>query len=565
MIKESFKFFFNKFIRQHTLSLAVILFLSFFSLLFSFISPLLIKTLVDNVFVARELNLFVYIIAGIVVMYLISSVSSYFNSFITGKLQLTLLKEVSESSFDTVQSASLKSTQNFKVGDLITRISGNSQIAINVPIRIIPQFFMSVTSIIVPFIIMMSLNYQLALVVISPVILFVFSSSIFGKRMEKIQKIFLESNASIYSFLKENLSLIPLIKVFNLSLWSQDRFKTQMDDYYGISLDFTKTSSLNSSLSSLILGVPIVLLITFGGYMVMNGSVSLGTFTAFMSYTSIFFSPISQLSGLWTSYKSALPAFDRVKEIFDMETEAIGDKEISVKSGKIEFKDVCFSYDKRLILKDFNATFSKGINYIIGDNGTGKSTILKLLCALYPPDRGFIELDGQNIADINPASLMENISMIFSEPYLFDGSIYENIEIGNLEASPEDIIQAAKQVKIHEFIESTPQKYETPVGEGGIMLSSGEKQKIALARAVLKDSPIILLDEVTKSIDADSRKSINNVLAELKNEKTIIIVTHNAHEIDDNSSIVYLEQLIEENNLVRNINPTNPVDNLIQV
>lgn len=542
MIKRSFKFFFDNFVRQHILTLIIILALGFSSLLFSFISPLLIKSLIDDVFVGKQVNLFVYIVAGIVGMYAVSSISSYFKGVITGKLQLTLLKEVSGSIFGVIQLASVKSTQELKVGDLITRIIGNTQIAVNIPVSITPQFFMSVVGIIVPFFIMISLNFQLALIVMSPVILFVVVSSIFGKKMENIQKIFLENNASVYSFLKENLSIIPLIKVFGIESWSQNRFKGQMDDYYVTSISYTKVSSLNSSLSSLILGIPVVLLIIFGGHMVLDGTISIGTFTAFISYTSIFFSPISQLSSLWTSYKSASPAFDRIKEVFDMEMGKNGNKEIEIKDGNIKMEDIWFSYNNRCILKGFNATFGKGLNYIVGDNGAGKSTVLKLICSLYDLDHGTIEIDGQDTAEIKRESLTRAISMIFADPYLFDGSIYENIRIGNLEASKDDVIRAAKLVKIHDFIEHTPEKYNTNVGEEGLILSSGEKQKIALSRAILKDSPIILLDEVTKSIDKASREAINEVINGLKNEKTIIIVTHNTSEIDDDGNIIYLRQ-----------------------
>jgi len=542
MIKESFKFFFNKFIRKHVLTIIIVLALSFFTLVFSFVSPLLIKSLVDNVFIARKDDLFFYIVMGILGMYIISSVSSYFTSYVSGKLQLTLLKEVAESSFSVVQYTSLKNNQSIKVGDLITRIMSNSQVAINIPVRIIPQFFMIIVSIIVPFLIMLSLNLQLGLIILSPVILFALTSSIFGKRMESIQKIFLESNASLYSFLKENLSIIPLIKIFRLEKWSQNKFKKEMDNYYSISLDYTKTSSLSSALNSLILGVPIVLLIISGGYRVMDGTISLGTFTAFIAYTSIFFSPISQLSSIWTSYKSSLPAFDRIKEIFDMESVDNGDREIEIKEGKIQFENVWFSYNGRHILKDFNATFTKGLNYIVGENGTGKSTLLKLICALYPVDKGVVTIDRQPIMEVKRESLNHNVALVFSDPYLFDSSIYENIRIGNLEADKDDIVRVAKQVKIHEFIESAPYKYDTNVGEDGLSLSSGEKQKIALARALLKDSPIILLDEVTKSIDIDSRESINDVIYNLKEDKTIIVVTHNAHEIDVSGNIIYLNQ-----------------------
>ena len=550
MVEDSFKFFFRRFIKKYIWTLVIILILSFFSLFFSFISPLLLKVLVDDVFIGGKVELFYYVLMGVVGIYIFSSVSSYFNNFMSGKLQLLLLKDVSEEAFTVVHFASFKNIQSMKIGDLITRILGNTQIAINIPVRIIPQFFMSLVGIVVPFCIMLSLDLELALIIISPIILFVLLSAVFGKRMEVIQKIFLETNASLYSFIKENFSIIPLIKVFNLEKWSQNRFNKEMGEYYNISLNYTKTTSLNLSLASLIMGVPIVLLMGFGGSMVISKVITIGTFTAFMSYISIFFSPISQLSGLWTSYKSSLPAVDRVKELFDMKPENLGGtKHLIVDKGDITFKNVWFSYDNRPILEGFNATFHKGLNYIVGDNGTGKSTILKLICALYEVDKGDILIDGHNIREIKREDLINNISTIFSDPYLFDDSIYENLRIANLDASKADIIHVAKLVKIDEFIEKTPDKYDTIVGEDGFSLSSGEKQKIALARALLKNSPILLLDEVTKSIDADSRKFINEVINKLKTNKTIIIVTHNSNEIHTRNNTINIPNKPNQDNI----------------
>jgi len=540
MMNSSYKHFFVKFIKPHASIIVILVALSFLSTLFSFITPLLTKSLVDDVFIDGRSELFGYIILGIAGTYIVSSLSTYLSGYKKGKLDLILFNDVANEAFNAVQLASIKETKRMKVGDLLNRIVINTRSAASMFTFIIPEFIINVMRIIAPLIIMYFLNPRLTLIVMLPTLFFLIPMSFFGKKLENTQRRSMERNASVYSFLKENLSMLPLIKVFGLEIWSQKKFNEQMKNYYDASIDYTKNSSLSNSVDSLIYGVPMVLLIIFGGPMVIQGSLTIGTFTAFMSYVVLLFGPVTQFAFLWSYYKSTSPALDRVNEILQLKQDNGGKEELIMKDGVIELSNIWFSYDSRPILQGFNATFKKGLNYVIGDNGTGKSTILKLLCSLYPLERGQIKIDGQEISNVRSGDLRKNISMIFSEPYLFDESIYENIRIGDLLASKHEIIHAAEQVGLHEFIMSLPQGYETEVGENGLKLSSGEKQKIALARAVLKKSPIVLLDEVTKSIDANSRKSINEVIKSLKKEKTIIIITHNIDEVEQDSNIIYL-------------------------
>jgi len=540
MMEQYFKYFLVKFIKPHAPALAILLALEFVGMLFSFVSPLLVKSLIDDVFIGGKTELFNYILLGTATTYVISAASTYLSGYNKGKLELILFNEVAKEAFDSVQSASLMEIQKMKIGDLLSRIVANTGSAIAMFTQIIPQFFINVVRVITPFIIILFYDWQLTLIVTIPALLFILPMILFGRKLEKTKKASLEKTGLIYSFLKENLCLVPLIKVFGLEGWSRSKFDEQMKDYYDASMDYTKNSSLNISVDSMLYGVPMVLLLLFGGPMLMQGSITIGTFTLFMSNVALIFGPISQFAFLWSYYKSCSPAFDRVKEIILLEKDKSGDEELIVKEGEITFNDVWFSYHNRHILQGFNATFKKGLNYVIGDNGTGKSTVLKLLCSLYPLDRGQIMIDGHDISKARKVDLRKNISMIFSEPYLFDGSIFENIHIGNLLASKEEIHNAAKQVNAHQFIMGLPQGYATQVGESGLRLSSGEKQKIALARAILKNSPIILLDEVTKSIDEESRRSINEVIRNLENERTIIIITHNPDEIEYHSNIVNL-------------------------
>jgi ABC-type bacteriocin/lantibiotic exporter with double-glycine peptidase domain len=538
MFKESFKLFFNVYIKKYLGTFITILFLGCFSMASSFINPMFIQILIDNVFSSKNYNVLFYILLGIILLFFLSSITSYFNNFITNKFRASLFKDVSENLFNLVQMSSMKNIQDKNSGDLMSRILGNSQITINTFTGILPQFFLSVISIIFPFFLLIYLNPYLGIITISPVLLFVLISRILGKKMEFVQKQIMESNAIIYSLLKEFISIIPLIRLFNLEKWSMIKFKKGTNEFYINSVNYGKILSWNYFFNSMIMGIPIILVLWQGGILIMNGYMTIGTFTAFISYISMFFSPISQLSLQWTAYKSSLPAFDRIKEINDMVIKETGEKELIVKNGEISFNNVSFSYDKKPILKNFNAKFNKGLNYIVGNNGIGKSTILQLICKLYTPKNGTIKIDKQNINNLNIKSLSKNIAIVFSNPYIFSGTVYENIQIGKLSSKKENIDHVLKLVELSEFIND---KKDINVGENGIHLSSGQKQKIALARTILKNAPILLLDEATKSIDFESKKIINKVIKKFKDKKTIIIVTHDLKEINPNNNIIHLK------------------------
>ncbi|MDR1820619.1 MAG: ABC transporter ATP-binding protein/permease [Methanobrevibacter sp.] len=538
IFKNNLVFFFNRFVRKHSVVFIAILLLSVVSYSFTFINPLFFQILIDNIFINKEFQLLNFVILGMFFIFAISAITSYLNSYLMGRLNNSLYREVSQYLFSIILSSSMKNYQSNDTGDLITRVMGNVQLAVGISSSVIPHIFTSIITIILPFIIMLHFNIYLTLITISPGLLFMVLNLYFGKKIEKNQTKFLMIQAKILSILKELISIFPMIKVFNLNTWANDKFRKVNEEYYSTSMGFTKISSANASFNSFVVAIPTILFIIFGGDMVLKGTLSIGIFTAFLSYISMFFAPISQFSSFWNMYKSSTPAIDRIKEIIDKDIKETSYEKLNFKDGTISFEDVDFAYGEKIILKDFNNQFYKGLNYLVGDNGTGKSTIMQLICGILTSDKGKITIDGQNINNIEQKNLFNHISIVFSNPYLFKGSIYENIIVGNLNAEKSDVEEVCNLVELEDFIKNHEEGYDYDVGESGQLLSSGERQKVALARALINKKPILLLDEAMKSIDEETRKTMNSVLKKIQNNKTIIIITHNLSEIEKPSNII---------------------------
>ena len=519
--------------------LAVIV-LSVSGMLFSLISPLIMRTLIDDVLIGKNTSLLYPLLAAMAGIFLISALSNYLSARMKGTLYIDLYREFSSRIFARLQLAEYVSVTKFRTGDLLSRNTGNVTTIVQNAIRTIPQILVIVLGIILPLSIMISMDAVLAAVVILPAGLFVVSSAYFGKRLKAAQRPALDAEAGIQSYLKETLPSAPLIRVFGLADWAGKNYDRKFRQFTDASVPVINLSSLSAAVTMLIYSVPTILILTLGSIAVLEGTITVGTLTAFIAYVTLFLSPVLQVADLWNSYKTSQASYDRIAEILDLEPETEGKLPLPPGGdGDIRFEHVGFSYDDRVILKDFNGHFSRCINYLIGENGSGKSTLLKLLCRLYSPDHGRITINGIDLASIRRNDLRSYVSIVFSDSLIFDGSIYDNILIGNLPATRDEVISAAAKAGLDDLVRALPGHYDTCVGESGHNLSSGEMQKIALARALLRDSPVIVFDEFTRSIDEESKRSIYQVIRQLTG-KTVIIVTHNMADIEEGSAIVSL-------------------------
>jgi len=498
--------------------------------------------LIDDVLIGKNISLLTPLLAAMAGVFLVSTLSNYLSARVKGTLYIDLYQEFSSRVFSHVQRAEYARLRKFKTGDLLSRITGNVTTVVQTAIKTLPQILVIILGIILPLAILVSMDAVLAAVVILPAVLFVFSSAWFGKRMKAAQRPALDADAGIQSYLKETLSSAPLIRVFGLEGWAVKNYDRQFRRFTDTSISVIRLSSLSSAVTMLIYSVPTILILTLGSISVLEGTITVGTLTAFIAYVSLFLSPVLQVSDLWNSYKTSQASYDRIAEVLELEPGVEGGESLLPDgAGDIHFENVSFSYDDRVIISDFNGHFTRGINYLIGENGSGKSTVLRLLCRLYSPDHGRITIDGVDLASVRSDDLRSCVSIVFSDSLIFDGSIYDNILIGDLSATREEVMLAAQKAGLDDLIGTLPGHYNTCVGESGLNLSSGEMQKIALARVLLRDSPVIVFDEFTRSIDEESKRSIYSVIRQLS-EKTVIIVTHNMADIEEGSNVVHLEK-----------------------
>ncbi len=521
-------FLINGYLKEYKKEIFVLCIITIITSLFSLISPLFVQVIVDEVILNKNGHLLKLILINLTIFYFISAIAVYIKNYLSEYIKIKIFQKKLMELIPII----ILSNEYFNSGDLISRLMDNLRAITLLVCIFLPNMVLNIITLIVPLIIMCYINFRLCVVTIFPALAFVLIFYILGDKIEKVEEKLLKSNSQIFSFLKESISIKEFIKSYGIIDFFLKKFFIKLNSYKRESLVYAKYSSISMSLEYILTGIPMLILFIYGFFLIINEKLTLGSFMAFMTYVSLFFNPMIELGSNWIAYKSTLPAIVRIEEIYNLKNQINGvNGELYLTEGIIEFVNVNFSYsNKQKILNKFNQIFYPGINYIDGKNGSGKSTILKLICKLHHPQDGLIKIDNQNIKNVSMKSISKNIGIVFSKSYLFEDTIYNNIILDNKSIKREDVVNICKKINIHDFIMSLPNQYNTVINEDGDNLSSGEKQKISLVRVLLRNPKILLLDEVTRSIDKESKKEINQCILSLKNKKTIILIDHDFDE-----------------------------------
>lgn len=505
--------------------------------LLGLVGPYLIGIIVDDYIIPKDISGTMKMSILLAIVYVVFSFFTWIQSYIMINVSFKTIKRLRQDLFNQLQTLSLKFFDKRTHGDLMSRVTNDIDQLNNALSQSVVQIFSTVLTAVGVIIAMLLLNWVMAIVTLCvvPLMFFVtkkiikYSSSNFIKRQRDL--------GELNGVIEESISGLEVIQLFGKEEKVFQNFTTVNERLRHSSVQAEMLSGSLGPVNNFINNLGLGLIIAAGALLTLNGYATVGVIAAFVTYSRQFFRPINQLSSLINTFQAAIAGAERAFEIMD-EVPDLQDKKdaLPVESlkGDVEFAHVSFGYSKdKTILKDINLQAKSGQTIaIVGPTGSGKTTIINLLTRFYEVDSGSVKIDGRDIKDFQVRDLRKNIGIVLQDTFLFAGSIMENIRYGKLDATDEEVIQAAKTASAHRFIKHLPDKYETIISSGGGNLSQGQKQLLAIARAILADASILILDEATSSIDTKTEIEIQTGLGNLMEGRTSFVIAHRLKTIE---------------------------------
>jgi len=495
-----------------------------------------------------------YVLAGVFLgLILVRLVTQHYRIRIMGTLSARVILDLRRRLFRALQRLSLSYYDREHTGRIMARLLNDTQGIQQFLVNGVQQIVIyGLTAVAMPLILIIE-NARLAAIALLPIPLVVLVSRIFAKRFHSIYRTLRRRFANLSAMVSETISGMRVVKSFAQEDREVHGFDAVSRDVYDAHVATVRTrAAFNPTvLFMTALGTIVVWLV--GGRQVIQGTLTLGVLLQFVFYMGQFYTPVQMLLRLTETFQQTATAAERVFSILDMPTEvADHDKAVELKEvkGRFVFENVSFKYgDGERVLKNINLTVEPGqMIGLVGQTGSGKTTLVSLVCRFYDPTQGRITLDGVDLRDIRQQSLRSHIGMVLQETFLFAGTIKENIAYGRPEATEEEIIRAAKAANAHDFIMGLPDGYDTEVGERGVGLSGGEKQRIAIARAILKDPAVLILDEATSLVDTATEQVIQEAMDRLVKGRTTFAIAHRLSTLRNADRLLVMEngEIIED-------------------
>jgi len=514
----------------------------------------MVKPVLDDIFIQKKISTLSFLPLLIILLYVIKGFFAYGQSYLMSFVGEKIIANLREALYAHLQKLSLSYFDRTATGLLMSRITNDVTLIQGAVSSAVTGSLKDSFTILGLIGVIFYRDWKLAILAIVMLPIAVIPIVKFGRRLRKISTQSQKTMADISIHLHETLSGNRIVKAFNTENHEIERFNQRVRKYFQLTMKDVSIKSTSTLINEFLGGIGIASIVWYGGYQVIKGYSTPGTFFSFLTALLMLYEPIKHLSGVNNTTQQGIAAAIRVFEVMDLEEEIV-DQEGAVAIDGIHqgivFNKVSFGYGQDWVLKDINLEVKAGeIVAIVGTSGGGKTTLVNLIPRFYEVSEGDILFDNRPIKAITQASLRRQIGIVTQQTILFNDTIHNNIAYGSPEKTGDDIIRAAQAAYAYEFIQRLPEKMDTIIGEHGVRLSGGERQRLAIARALLKDAPILILDEATSSLDSDSEAEVQRALENLMKGRTTFIIAHRFSTIRNVDRIIVLAdgRIVEEGN-----------------
>lgn len=509
--------------------------------------PWIIKDMIDEVLADKNGTMLNWIAASIIAIFVVRGLFWYGQNYLMSYVGQSVIIDIRAAVFKKLQRLSVSFYDKNKTGTIMSYVTNDvnalQSAMVENTIEMITEGFILIGSVVA----MIYLDWRLTLFTVCTFPVVLWFMEFFGKKIRKTGGRIQECTADITSVLQESVASARVIKSFVREDYEVDRFDVENRANFRANMKNAQLMATLTPVVELVAAIGVTMIIWYGGNNVINGTITAGSLVAFLTYAVNISNPIKRLTRVIGNIQKALAAAQRVFMIIDMPeeiAESRAAKQLPEVSGKVEFQNVSFAYDdKGNVITDLSFSVKPGeVIAIVGPSGAGKSTIANLLPRFYDVNKGDIKIDGHSVREVTLDSLREQVGIVPQETMLFNGSVYNNILYGRLDATKEEIEAAAKVANAHDFIMQLTDGYETKLGDRGVNLSGGQRQRIAIARAILKNPRILILDEATSALDTESERVVQEALDRLMVGRTSFVIAHRLSTVKNADKILVLEK-----------------------
>ncbi len=513
----------------------------------------MVKPMLDEIFFNQDAFMLKLVPMAIVVIFLVQGVFDYSYKYLLEKVGQSVIRDLRNRLYSHIQSLPLSYFNKTPTGELISRIISDVTLIQGAVSNVLVGVIKDVCQIVFLIFVIFYMNWRLSLIamILLPVIIYPIVN--FGRRHRRLSRSNQQTTAQVSNILYETITGTRIVKAFCMEQYEVNRFKETLDRLFSIVMRDTRIGAISHPLMQLFGGIGISLVVWYGGSQVLSGVSTPGTFFSFLTALIMIYEPLKGISRVNSTLQQGIAAAERVFTVLDVQSDVDEKKdarELPRISDNIAFEDVGFWYDdKTEVLKGINLMVKTGeVLALVGPSGGGKSTLVNLIPRFFDASSGSITIDGTDIRDVTLQSLRSQIGMVTQQTILFNDTVRNNIAYGSPDATYEQVREAARAAHALNFIQQLPEGFDTVIGESGARLSGGERQRISIARAILKNAPILILDEATSSLDTESEREVQQAIENLVQSRTTFVIAHRLSTIRNAHRIIVIQEgrIVEE-------------------